>query len=240
MTLIYWLTANKTDSRNIRWAVSIHLKVRSQEMPQPISRVSPNATIIIGNAGDRPLMRHPQLAVLAIEAIASWSNVESFMLNLFVQLLGGNGSLAAEIFLSLENQSAKTSAVNAAAECVLENEPENLALLKAILSISKTNEKSRNKLAHWLWGDSPDLQDALLLVNPKTKMDSIDRSEVYVYREQDFLSIIQANDRLCGFGLRLSFILCGHVANRDGRLFDELMAEPEIRERLGRNASEGS
>ena len=88
-------------------------------MPQPISRVSPNASIVIGNAGDRPLMRHSHLAVLAIEAIASWSNVESFMLNLFIQLLGGNGALAAEIFLSLETQSAKTRAINAAAESLL-------------------------------------------------------------------------------------------------------------------------
>jgi hypothetical protein len=203
-------------------------------MPQPISHVSPNATIVIGNAGDRPLVRHQQLAVLAIEAIASWSNVESFMLNLFVQLLGGGGSLAAEIFLSLETQSAKTSAINAAAECALANDPEKLALLKGILSISKTNEKSRNKLAHWIWGDSPDLPDALLLVNPKTNIGNIDRSEVYVYREQDFLSIIQANDRLCKFGLTFQLILCGHVADRDGKLFNDLMAEPEIQERLER------
>jgi hypothetical protein len=73
-------------------------------MPQPLSRIAPNVTIILGNAGDRPLARHPDLAILAIEAIASWSNVESFMLRLFVDLFGGHGSLAAEVFLSLEGK----------------------------------------------------------------------------------------------------------------------------------------
>lgn len=70
-------------------------------MPQPLSRVTPEAGIVvIGNAGDRVLARHPDLAVLAIEAIASWSNVESFMLGLFVELFGGHNSLATEVFLS--------------------------------------------------------------------------------------------------------------------------------------------
>ena len=53
-------------------------------MPQPLSKVISNASIFIGNAGDRPLARHPKLAILAMEAIASWSNVESFMLSLFM------------------------------------------------------------------------------------------------------------------------------------------------------------
>ena len=118
-------------------------------MPQPISRVHPNASIIMGNAGDRPLARHPELAVHAMEALASWANVESFMLSLFIRLLGGNDSLAASVFLALENQAAKTAAINAAATTVLKDRQDELRVLRAILAISKTNEKDRNKLAHW-------------------------------------------------------------------------------------------
>ncbi|MBP9118283.1 MAG: hypothetical protein KBF58_09400 [Methyloversatilis sp.] len=203
-------------------------------MPQPLSRVLPNASIIIGNAGDRPLARHPDLAVLALEAIASWSNVEAFLLRLFMQLLGGNESLAASVYLALDGQSAKTSAIKGAAANALRDRPQELALLETILAISKTNEKDRNKLAHWTWGDSPNLADALLLMDPHATLDDLDRSQIYVYREQDFQSIVQANDRLCGFGLQLKFILSGHVANRDGRLVERLVAEPEIAERLAR------
>ena len=206
-------------------------------MPQPLSRVLPNANVVIGNAGDRPLERHPTLAAVALEAIASWSNVEAFLLRLFIQLLGGNESLAASVYMALDGQSAKTNAIKAAAANALRGRAQELSVLEAILSIAKTNEKERNKLAHWTWGDSPNLPDALLLLDPRANLDGLDLSEVYVYREQDFRSIIQANDRLCGFGLQMKFVLSGHVANRDGRLIDGLAGEPEIAERLMRQAA---
>lgn len=201
-------------------------------MPQPLSSVRPNADIIIGNAGGSPLARHPELAVLAIEAIASWSNVEAFLLRLFMQLLGGNESLAASVYLSLDGQSAKTKALKTAAANALQNKPQELGILEAIIAISKTNEKDRNKLAHWTWGDSPELPDAVLLVDPRATLNGVVRSDIYVYRERDFRNIVQANNRLCGFGLELKFILSGSIANRDGRLVARLAAEPEIAERL--------
>jgi hypothetical protein len=111
---------------------------------------------MFGNAGDRPLARHPDLAVHAIEAIASWSNVESFMLRLFVEVFGRHRSLAADVFLSLEGQAAKSAAINAAAASVLKDRDPELRLLRAILAIVKTNEKDRNKLAHWTWGGQPE------------------------------------------------------------------------------------
>ena len=191
-------------------------------MPQPLSSFNPNAGVVIGNAGDRPLARHPELAVLALEAIASWSNVEAFMLRLFMQLLGGNESLAASVYLALSGQTAKTAAINAAAAKALEGKQAEFNVLEAILSVAKTNEKDRNKLAHWTWGDSPTIPDAVLLVDPRATIAELDLSKVFVYKAQDFQSIIQANDRLCGFGLNLKFILSGHVANSDGRLITNL------------------
>jgi hypothetical protein len=187
--------------------------------------------------GIGPLVRHPALAAIALEAIASWSNVEAFLLRLFIQVLGGNESLAASVYLSLEGQSAKTSAISAAAANALAARGQELQVLEALLSIAKTNEKERNKLAHWAWGDSPNLPDALLLLNPRVHIENLDASQIYVYREQDFRSIIQANDRLCGFAMDLEFVLSGHVANRDGRLLDRLAHEPEIAERLMRQAA---
>ena len=166
-------------------------------MPQPISRVVPNASIVLGNVGDRPLARHPDLALLAIEAISSWSNVENFLLKLFVQLFGGTESLATNVFLSLENQSAKTAALNAAALTVFQDGAEEYRVFRAILAIAKTNEKDRNKLAHWTWGDSPNIPDGVLLVDPRASIAELDRSKVYVYKEKDFLSIVEANNRLC-------------------------------------------
>lgn len=201
-------------------------------MPHPLSRVKPDANIAFGNAGDRPLQRHPDLAALAIEAIASWANVENFMLKLFVEMFGGNESLATNIYLALENQAAKNAAISAAAKTTLGEDSREYSVFKAIISLSKTNEKSRNKLVHWTWGDSPNIPDGLLLIDPLTTIGELDRSDVYVYKQADFQSIIEANDKLCGLGLRFTFILKGHVANREGRLLEELMEDPDINSRL--------
>jgi hypothetical protein len=120
-------------------------------MPQPLSRVLPHAGVRLTNVGDYPLQRHPDLAHLIAEAIASWTNVEFFMLQLFIELMGGHKDRAADVFLALEIQSAKTAAVTAVASR-LPNEQQSL--LSAILAIAKTNQKSRDKIAHWIWGDS--------------------------------------------------------------------------------------
>jgi len=173
-------------------------------MPQPLSQVQSDAGVRIGNAGDRPFLRHPQLGVLAIEAIASWANVEGFMLRFFVQLFGGSEAVAAAVYLGLTGAGPKKAAVISAADVVLNGKPDQRSLLDAILAVSATNEKARDKLAHWTWGDSPHprLSDALLLVNPINAVQlekQIDKSEIFVYREQDFLDIIRANDRLCGY-----------------------------------------
>lgn len=151
---------------------------------------------------------------------------------MFVELFGGHSSLAAEVFLSLEGRAAKLAAINAAAASVLKDRDKELRVLRAILAIVKTNEKDRNKLTHWIWGDSPNLPDALLLVDPQTTLGKLDHSGVYVYRAQDFIAITQANDRLCGYGLRFRYVLQNHVANREGRLIAELLSEREIQERI--------
>jgi hypothetical protein len=55
-------------------------------------------------------------------------------------------------------------------------------------------------LVHWTWGHSLNLPDALLLANPKSLLEgTLDKNEVFVYREQDFQTIIEANDRLSPF-----------------------------------------
>ncbi|MBI2988514.1 MAG: hypothetical protein HYY45_17270 [Deltaproteobacteria bacterium] len=140
--------------------------------------------------------------------------------------------MAADVFLSLQNQSAKSAASDAAATTVLRDRDDELRVLRAILAIAKTNEKERNKLTHWTWGESPHIPDALLLVDPRASIGELNRSDIYVYKAQDFRTIIEANDRLCGFGLQFNFILNGHVANRDGGLLKKLMAEQEIQQRL--------
>jgi hypothetical protein len=155
-----------------------------------------------------------------------------------MQLCGGDTALAAKIYLSLKIQTAKSQAIEAALSF---KDKKIQDLIKTVIRIANTNKGIRDKLAHHIWGISPhpNLQDALLLADPKALIkDDIDRNDVFVYRENDFINIIKANDRLCGFGLELRFILRAHVANREGQLYDKLCSEPEIREILDRLAAQ--
>lgn len=205
-------------------------------MPQPLSRVAPNANIMLGNVPDPTLDRHPDLALLSMKAIGSWSNVELRMLETFVQLMGGPQETATFVFLALESTSAKSSAITAAARQL---QDDHRRLLTALNGISRTQQKHRDKLAHWIWGDSPQLPDAVLLINPKTLVDQIahtDRNEVFVYRAVDFQTIIADNDRLSVYWRRFHWIIANHPANTGNQLYDQLSAVPEIRERLDRQA----
>lgn len=219
----------------IRLVSSICLFLRGLAMPQPLSRVAPNANVRIGNVGDYPLRRHPDLALLAAEVIASWSNVEAFTLRLFVDLMGGSQEIATTVFLALEVQSQKSAAINAVAAEKLGQEQR--ALLAAILACVKSNQKRRDKIGHWTWGDTPQIPDALLLINPKNAIDSdINREQIFVYKNHDFDEIIKANERLAGFAMRFGFIV--REAPQRDLLFAQLCAEPEIRERLDHLASQ--
>src|SRR5258708_1694326 len=82
-------------------------------MPQPLSTVKPNASYTLADIGFSPFFDQPALAILAMEAIEAWANVEFFMLKLYVSLAGGPQSDAAAVFLALESNSTKTAAIAA-------------------------------------------------------------------------------------------------------------------------------
>jgi hypothetical protein len=168
------------------------------------------------------------------QVMASWSHAEASLLHLFVTLMGGKDEIAADVFLALESQSAKTSAISAAAKRRPEPEQE---LLRAILAIAKGNQKRRDAIAHGAWGFSADLPDALLLSDTRTVARGRHGFEgTYVYTRADFESLMNSNYKLASFGRILEWIMMDHVANREGKLYAELCAEPEIQEKLNRPA----
>src|SRR5690606_34285742 len=108
----------------------------------------------------------------------------------------------------------------------------NRRLLNAIIRIAKSAQKERDKLAHWVWGTSSSLPDALLLSDPRNL--NFEADMIYVYTAEDFENIRVKCERIAGFAMRFRFILKGHVANTNNRLYDTLCEEPEISEILNR------
>lgn len=187
----------------------------------------------------RPLAARPELAVLAMESVDSWANVEAIQLNTFVTILGGSESLAAALFLSLGTQGPKSAAINAAAA---QRFPERVCrVLAAILRITKTNGGRRDRLVHWSWGTSPDLPDALLLMDPRVLLTWLNepskvRENTFVYFRNDFDSIIKDNVLLCRHYNRLRALVDEADQLKADLIYDELCAEPDIRETLDRQA----
>jgi hypothetical protein len=167
-------------------------------MPQPLPHsLRDTVSYSIGSPGDSVFLKRPDLSVLALSAIGTWSRVEFSFLRMFVVLMGGPETLSASIYVGLETQSAKTTAITVAANSLLKDRPDELRAVKALIKLAKTHQKSRNKLAHWMWGYSDQLPKALLLMDPKSNVGRPGRSDIFVYTESDFNAQINANETLC-------------------------------------------
>jgi len=204
-------------------------------MPQPLSKLALGANYEIGNVGHRPLHQRENLASLAMEAVAAWAHVEGIMLHMFVRLAGGEQADAAAVFLAMETATAKAAAITTLAERKLP--ADGVALLRAILKAHKSGQKERDKLAHWIWGTSNDLPDALLLKDPRNFDNNPD--QVYVYREKDFNDMRARFERMAGCGAIFHMLLVTQNPEQAQQLYDQLCSEPEISENLGRQAQQG-
>ena len=199
-------------------------------MPNPISRVHPNASINLGNVGmGSPLSHNPELAIYALEVVRTWSDVENFRLEFYMEILGRNNENAKVAFLALDGESAKNQSISAVAD--LASSGDMLKVFRAIQRLGKTVQKTRNRVCHWTWGFSPQIEDGFLLVDPKAMAPEGDlRSHlIYVYKKQDFIDAVKASERLAGYFQSLKFIVMGHVANRDGSLERDLVNTEEIK-----------
>jgi hypothetical protein len=119
----------------------------------------------------------------------------------------------------------------------------------------------RNKIAHWLWGESPEINDALILFDPDSVLDyntrvkefldelsgkslagimasaapapNIDTSSAFVYRDRDFVEIITELLNTWHLTIRLSGILMDRRNTPvTSSLRSQLLASPQIQEVL--------
>ena len=211
-------------------------------MPKALSHLHRPIGYQLNNVGDFPLRERERLARYAMECIASFSTVESWMLNLYLDLVGGNKSDAAALFMKMESRGTRSAAL---APFISRLDKKYQSLYRAIEQLMKIRAKPRDKLAHWVWGISHDLPEALLLANPKalatldhlspTYSDDM-KKEIWIYEAKDFEKIIQENNELAGFGMEFRFIVRGHPANRGDQLYQSLCAQPALAEILNRQS----
>lgn len=110
-----------------------------------------------------PFQRHEKLAVLCMDAIASWSHAETFLLRAVVHLLGGSRAADAIRYVGSGSASERERIIEEKALATLP--PPDLDLFKRIRTKLKQHGHERNDLAHGFWGDSGALPNALLWID---------------------------------------------------------------------------
>src|SRR5262249_30638566 len=134
---------------------------------QPLSRVRPSASTFWGQQDT--MARRPSLALKIAECIAEWAEIETTLGMFLGLLLHANPQSALAMWSSVENRTSQMRMLDAAAESQL---PADHYDIIAVLQTAyiRPAMKERDKLAHWCWGYSEDLPDALILAEPSTKM----------------------------------------------------------------------
>ncbi len=137
---------------------------------QPLSRVKPNAVTIWGQHDT--MAKRPKLAMMIAHCIAQWSEIEIHLGALLALILHANEKAAVAMYAGVENRAAQLRLIDAAAEASLPTEYYN-AISVLLTAIVRPATKERDRLAHWTWGYSDELPEALLIAEPEHTLRSL-------------------------------------------------------------------
>jgi hypothetical protein len=215
---------------------------------QPLSRVRPGAMCNWG-APDN-MTTHPKVAVRIAECIAECADIETMLGLLLALLLDTNAKAALAMYGSVENRAVQRRMMLAAAEANLPSSHFDLLSVTLSASVSPVM-KERDKLAHWIWGHSPELPEALLLTEPDEKMSlhyaAIHRkitgapespfnpANIFVVKEDDLLRLAsrlrKAKEHITYF---MATVWKENTPQKRDEFLQKLSNEPQIREALAR------
>jgi hypothetical protein len=211
---------------------------------QPLSRVKADANVSFGQ--DDTMAIRPMVAVKIAECIAEWANIET-MLGMFVALLlDTDGKTILAMYTGLENRAAQMRMVEAAAKSKL---PMHHYEIFAVVmrAFVRPSMKQRDRLAHWCWGHSPELSDALLLMQPDEKMSlhlgaisppkpiEFDRSKIFVVTEADIAKMVQRLRATTDhFAILMGTVWQSNTIQQRASLLEKLSNVPEIKAHVDR------
>jgi hypothetical protein len=215
--------------------------------PQPIKFIKPEAGI---SFTPESTIERPEVGAWIAQCIACYSWVETQTSRLFAALLKLNVEAGIELYNELGGASLKENGLKILARSRLS--PPDYAIIEALLKVIQSHQKIRDKIAHWYWGKSDQIEDGLILIDPKyiliqdarladmwnagkrpTHEDLIYPLEkIYVYRVKDlqvdaksFIDLAKLVNKCHGLCVRQGLELV--------ELRDELSKDGRIAERLG-------
>jgi hypothetical protein len=169
--------------------------------PQPLSSVKKSARII----SDPGVLRsRPELAVLIGDVISLWSHIEADLSVVLIRMLGGGVRSGSAMYQAVQSFRVQMTVIDAVAK--IEVEHEYLPIFEAVLTLVRRAARKRDKLAHWLWAISPDINDALLLLDPNAAMNYHTVLAERLAKHPQHMDFIGAKDVLSEFDLKTVFV----------------------------------
>lgn len=177
-------------------------------MPQPLSRVRPKADIhVSANA----ISSVPLCASHVVRVIATWAEIDSDLAIILSKLLKADVEIGTAMYQALSGGEARKAAFMAAAKVSLAEW--QFILVKAVFDATRASRNQRNDFAHHIWGQTPSIPDALLLMPPEVVLDrhlsfmrakpdpktsalvltpkSFDYDKIMVWRGTDFVNAVE-------------------------------------------------
>lgn len=158
---------------------------------QPLSSVNPKAN---HGFGTTTFKEYPNLAIYVAKVISFGSVMEHKWAAIFAHAMKSDLEAAMTIYKGLSGSASRLSILRGLAGLRLS--VEDYELMEAVYVATRYAQRLRNDFAHHLWGYSPEIKDALLLIDPTyypaldatagiIEGQTFDKSKMYVYRERD-------------------------------------------------------
>lgn len=204
---------------------------------QPLYRKHPDAGVELGPGF---LERRPLACVQIAQIIAGWSDVEFQFANLFATFMVSDAERTIAVFLALRSARVQKQILRTAATSAL-TEPKDIALFDAFMSAAAPLEAERNDLAHGLFGITSASEHGVLWVSQddriKLHLDSGSggitpfdafKPKIAIYELADLQRTMAQITEYHG----LLYGLNAYARSRNAELYDQLAAQPPIREAL--------
>ena len=213
-------------------------------MPQPLSRVRPNAQIHVSASA---IQQQRQFQEDILKVIVFWAHIDGNIASLFSALLKSDIEVGTAVYQAFNGLESRRVALFAAASKAL---PEwQVIAIEAVWKATKASRQQRDKFCHHVWGYSLDLPKSLLLMDPSVVVDTnvsyrqrvadigygrgvimpndYDRSKLFVYRAPDF-DRAHKEAAQASWLFNLLYYAVGARGNERGRL--QLLNEPDFRQ----------
>jgi hypothetical protein len=235
--------------------------------PQPLLKICSDAIISFTPERNREtilfpperVMERPAVAAHIAQCIVCWSLVEIETSRLFTRLfgLGPDFEAGVELYNQFGGASLKENAIK-----VLARSGRGRAcyeIIDALLKVINSQQKTRDKIAHWCWGISDQIPDGLVLVDPKDillhearmaqkylrgdELPSVEERQlpldiVYVYRVADLQADARAFVELAALVKKCHGLCTTSHDQRFWQLRDELLRDDRLASRLIPSSSE--